>query len=791
SHEDPNRVKEKVYRTRIVALREELEKINNAVHDRTYEILRDSLFPGLTFTVSDRDAFIEQEVRQRESELRNIESLLQRLSMEGNSSASVPQPPSQEREIVEDIGVSPHISEAQPLSSFENVTARSGEESPEEPAQSVDVLDVNPHTENHTSFSPETKTTTPPSREEKVPAFDSRQAVLDVRFEHTFDISRTELETIEGFKSLSIPQQKLLYENFLQLTLGSVREDVAQLHAEHVGARAQEHMRRYGEKLGAVISGLQEAFTGTYKKLGAEKKQAHAMKTGGFETHKKLLTDLIHGMAAYGPRVHENIDGELMVDLVQIRARAQGKETRDAEWFAMNELNIVAHAYARIPSTWGEYTLGVDTEQDSRVGRFVREKILRQKGRVEQEDHKLAFETAHSRYEKAKGALEQVMRRSGKRDDEIAEMLMGIDMRVHQLQTLQTDPDALKALDEISHKNLFFESAKQMFSSSQVGYFALGFAGRSLLGSTFMGYMGAPMVSGAVASMRSWDKTAAELRERDRNARKGVVDGKEGALNIVIADHLISQTGRLIAQYRNATSDAERSKLLSSIQARATYIHDKQTLNRINYGNREGMVTKQVRLAEVLGEAMAIVSAEEIIAEQDSTKKRAETIRERLARKLDATEEQITHVRRVYRDREKTRSIGKAVAISLAGTFVSHAIHAQETKDAVTLSGKPLKPETFAREVQPGAVPEIHKSEAVYVIQKGDTLTDIMKKHVPEIKNLKTPFAQDNAVANMLKSLKPEELSRIGIRSGNPNVIYAEEPLYLTELQKIIKSKSV
>ncbi|HEX4799424.1 MAG TPA: hypothetical protein VFV22_02700, partial [Candidatus Paceibacterota bacterium] len=47
SHEDPNRVKEKVYRTRIVALREELEKINNAVHDRTYEILRDSLFPGL------------------------------------------------------------------------------------------------------------------------------------------------------------------------------------------------------------------------------------------------------------------------------------------------------------------------------------------------------------------------------------------------------------------------------------------------------------------------------------------------------------------------------------------------------------------------------------------------------------------------------------------------------------------------------------------------------------------------------------------------------------------------
>ena len=312
-----------------------------------------------------------------------------------------------------------------------------------------------------------------------------------------------------------------------------------------------------------------------------------------------------------------------------------------------------------------------------------------------------------------------------------------------------------------------------------------------------------------------------------------MVDGKEGALNIVIADHLISQTERLIAQYRNATSDAERSKLLSSIQARATYIHDKQTLNRINYGNREGMVTKQVRLAEVLGEAMAIVSAEEIIAEQDSTKKRAETIRERLARKLDATEEQITHVRRVYRDREKTRSIGKAVAISLAGTFVSHAIHAQETKDAVTLSGKPLKPETpvgenrvaredtrtpsqspevspshsvqstpdksleqekptsSAREVQPGAVPEIHKSEAVYVIQKGDTLTDIMKKHVPEIKNLKTPFAQDNAVANMLKSLKPEELSRIGIRSGNPNVIYAEEPLYLTELQKIIKSKSV
>ena len=98
-------------------------------------------------------------------------------------------------------------------------------------------------------------------------------------------------------------------------------------------------------------------------------------------------------------------------------------------------------------------------------------------------------------------------------------MINEFDLRVSELQNIQTNPDAIAELGRIKDKIWWVE----MLNNSPYGpggYMALGFAGRTMLGAAG-GYVAAPLVSMGIASLRSWNKSAAELRARDENARSG------------------------------------------------------------------------------------------------------------------------------------------------------------------------------------------------------------------------------------------------------------------------------
>jgi hypothetical protein len=78
-----------------------------------------------------------------------------------------------------------------------------------------------------------------------------------------------------------------------------------------------------------------------------------------------------------------------------------------------------------------------------------------------------------------------------------------------------------------------------------------------------------------------------------------------------------------------------------------------------------------------------------------------------------------------------------------------------------------------------------------YEIQKGDTLTSILKEQIPGIKELGSGPTQDTAIANILKGLSSEDLKAIGVESENVNKIFAGKSLNLEALHKIIEARNV
>jgi hypothetical protein len=502
-----------------------------------------------------------------------------------------------------------------------------------------------------------------------------RVLFFEERFTHEFGITKEDLMGIEGFRFLSKEQQKLVYENFVQCTLGSVHSEAVRL----TQSAALEKRAALAEKLtpfiGNMVASFRDALTNKYSTLNREKDVLEQMRTGGFALHEELLTELVTHIAKFGPRVHETPEGELVVDLVNIRERAHNTEEhpelRGEEWRAMKDLNEKGHAFAQIPASWRGQTLGIDEESEWKVVGFLRKKFFGQKDH----EHEIAYAKAEKEYTEAKTALEAILGAKGMNDLQIAEMIMQIDARVTSLQTLQTNPDALLELSEIEKRSTpqLAKEAALEFIKGPGTYMTLGIGLRSL--SAALGFIGAPIGSAAIASLRSWNRTDAELRERDRNATTGTKDTKEGALNVNDAVELTKKTQYLLDRCRNA-SEEKKPALLAQLRARAEYIHDKQKLNHINYGERNGMITRQTLLMEAVAEAYTYLTAESMTEDAMAhTNVHFSESRERLDTQLKKTEAVLIASRKKGRQTDLLVSAGKAAAISTAAAYVVDLYH--------------------------------------------------------------------------------------------------------------------
>ncbi len=630
------------------------------------------------------------------------------------------------------------------------------------------------------------------------------------RFETEFKITPEQLATIEGIEKLSEAQQKLLFENFTQLTLGNVREEAAALTANLTVEQRAAAVNSYGKVLGNAFAGIREAFTKSKNALANEKAVTKQLREGGFAVHQELLTELVRGMAESGPRVTEE-KGELVIDFVNLSPEERGPEDGDVARSAAL-LSQEANAFARIPAAY-RATLGVDDvgEKAGFGARFGRWLSTDKEQRASQE----LGQNAATAYESAKLGLTQALREKGMSDIQIAQRLLEADMRVSQQQMVMTDPDAIEALSEIENKSFWKETAKS-FAKGNGLYLSLGFVGRTALGATG-GILAAPLVAAGVASLRSWDSSAAMLRERDRNQRAGVKDTEAGALNVVTADSLIQKTELLLQRINNsATTPEDKQKLLNSLRVRTEYIRDKALLGRVSYGAKAEAVRAQNELAKKFGEATSVLAAEELnfraaMADQY----------ERLTGKLDSqqsrTKDRIVEERSQYRATQLTKSAVTASMFAGAGTML--AALAEEAKGGEKLGeylkgikstvstwwgetsiGKMTNGLDELRRLEEGggslsnaigvppevtpAVPE--KPVSDYTIERGDTLTKILKEQVIGGEAKPTP-AQ---LARFFDSLNAAELRSIGVRSEEADLIFAGEKIDTEALKALWEAKA-
>jgi len=620
------------------------------------------------------------------------------------------------------------------------------------------------------------------------------------RFDAEFGITREDLLSIAGYERLSLPQQKLLYENLVQSTYGRVKEEAAKQYGAENSAHEERAVERYGKFLGKAWSGFRSVLSKDFGVITKQQEVLAKYQEYGFEVHKEVLTQLVESITKFGPRVHEDEEtGELLIDFVNVREWGKGID-RKAQKMAVENLNIAAHRFAKIPASWKEDTLGVDTKngKEWKITSFLKEKFSAQR-----KQH-LEYKKAEEELDAARFELTQVLSVGGIPEKDIAQMLVGMDTRIQQTQFLQTNPDAAEELSGIEDKNVWHEAAKSMFTKSGVGYVALGYVGRTALAGV-LGWFAAPAVASGIAATRSWNKSAADLRERDRNARMGMTDTTNEALNVVsvTGEHgLIKKTSKLIDSFHvlerqiafgemNAENvdylHLKRAEVLKSLKARTEYIYDKQKLNRVSYGTRDEFIGNQTKLYELLGEATAIVVDNEV--------KTDERLENRLNRYLTYKDSAIDARRRTYRKKELTKQALKAGGFALAGAFLAdyfrggavdkaHEIsaggHATSTMEAGEVAqASPAVAET-------PITPEIPR---VHTIVAGETLTSIMKNEIPALSALSGTYAQENAIANILQTLSPEDLERIGVHGGKVDIIRVGGKINMAELNTIIEAK--
>jgi hypothetical protein len=464
-----------------------------------------------------------------------------------------------------------------------------------------------------------------------------KQRFFDTRFETEFGITEEQISEIEGYERLSEGQVKLVLEN----------------------------LREYARDTRGGITA--RTWEGILKAVGRDTKD---------KSYVDAATVLIRNTAQFGPKVHEE-NRELLTDFIDVGIPQQFRKEHKP---VFDRFNALAHQYAKMKVEDLEDGIGTHSKDESKIVAFFKNTFSESRRKHD------AYEALQESYESAKRALAESLAKMGKSEGEIAEKLVQIESKVHSLRFLQTEPEAVDVIKQNPEQGFWQKVGEKVFSKENMAYAGLGFVGRMALTGA-MGLYAAPAVASALGGVRSWNKTAAELREKDRMARGGRRDTSDEALNIVDATREIKvgQGGKkdvgltqklrdLIRDYQNETAKdnvtgEEKTKSLERIQARVAYVEDKINLNRINFGSGVERSTNMASLFEVLSEARILLADTEMPKESE--------LGVRLERYLVKREGFIQTRRRKKQIKTAAWNTLKAGAFALAGRELAEYV--QET----------------------------------------------------------------------------------------------------------------
>jgi tetratricopeptide (TPR) repeat protein len=416
------------------------------------------------------------------------------------------------------------------------------------------------------------------------------------RFEEEFNISKEELNTVDGFSKLSEDQQRLVLDNFRELTLNRIEEE---------GIKSFREDRANSGVLGSMWKG----FLSSYYKAEAKAEAGEKLIKGGIDVHRDVLTDVVEQTKESGLSL--DASGEL-----RFAQTLEGMSEQEVE--VIEQFNQAAQEFANTSSDWKYEDYLSKTFSGS-----------------EREDYEQKLE----QYE---NALEDYVNIAESSDELAVEDVMEADKRVRFNQFFSSDQDYEEAIQMIKDE----PKAHRIFNNvaaNKGSYFAMGGIGRSLSAGV-LGYAAAPVVAATLAAYRG-RQDAIESLEDEAVARQGGADStitrnvggfgvestglaekQADVINAVSAENLNGKLKRLLDVLDENVDTPDESLSEEDAEAmlrrRVQYTKKKLDDGLVDFGEAESRAGNQYQLLQTLSEAQSVTKLKESLDIEDDIKAR-------------------------------------------------------------------------------------------------------------------------------------------------------------------------
>ena len=582
-------------------------------------------------------------------------------------------------------------------------------------------------------------------------------------FERNFDVPQVWLEKMDEWNKLT-PEQ--------------------QLHAYNIFKELKENASR------PTAQGMWEGLVRKFKKSKEMEMQM---------SDKDALIGIIKGLAASAPKMHVE-KGEVISALVTLNFDGKRKY-RESLRKVESLLNAAGDALAHTPREWRQYGIGTEGEE-SRMMKMVNALLSRVPS-----DRKnfTTYMEREQAYESAREQLAESMREAGYEEGEIVRKLFEVHKNMIERQFALNADDAVLGMED-ANPGFMKKAGRWMVDHAPLGYMVAG-AVTKFATARVLGIVGSVAFAAVRKTGQEWNATAAQLRERDRAAKMGIVDTTSEALNIAQAEQVadvqgerrdVGLIGKLemgvravqdidaqlkLAKEQGNTEEArrlegEKARAVERLNNRAVYAYDKLRLDRINFGPDKGRAMKIARFMETLG------TAKMLVADNGHTKGRERKIGKSV---LPSTEERIMSF---FANKEDTMH-KKRRALQRKNLDVGKISGAALTAGALAWAGGEVV-ERYGADIAEkfGSVKDSVMGwwedqfgsegfSGTYTVQARDTLSEIVHEQMSGVD------------LNDLKQLSSEQLKEIGISSGNIDLIKVGESIDLAALQDLLNGDGV
>ncbi|MFH1427571.1 MAG: hypothetical protein ABIG60_03515 [Patescibacteria group bacterium] len=376
------------------------------------------------------------------------------------------------------------------------------------------------------------------------------------KFEKDFNLSKKDLESIEGFKSLSEGQQRLAAQNLKQASLGRIQEEASENYRQNTAEK---------NFLGRIWQGISKK----YQIAKLEKAKAEEITRGGKNVHQETLQQLVSGLKTYGP------DVEIKGDKLEIKFASGFKNLKPEQQKIVDNFNQVANEYSRLPDEWR----------------------LKSSSRVEYK----RFNKIKQSFEKSKTELLNVAKEI-KGDKEACLYLNNVEGNIKINQFLSAHPEVEKQLKNIKDKEVWQRALLNIATERGI-YMAGGFLTRTATMS-LLGIVGAPIAAGISGGYIANVRAKENLKDREKLARRGVKDISKESLKYSEIEKVNNKTNLLIEKIENPELSSEKKEAYKkSLRLNIDWLEDKLNKGLIDFGQAKNRFARQYNLIQSLGNA--------------------------------------------------------------------------------------------------------------------------------------------------------------------------------------------